>query len=97
MRMKNSFFEQKTSGRNLIPPEVFSVRDTLSDALRETASSDMDKVSARTGPLSIHARWFSHHPTFSLNFCISFSLDTFSMTPPRLLSFSSNRSYPLWI
>ncbi len=56
MRMKNSFFEQKTSGRNLIPPEVFSVRDTLSDALRETASSDMDKVSPRTGPLSIHAR-----------------------------------------
>ena len=40
---------------------------------------------------------FSVYPTFSLNFCISFSLVTFSITPPRLLSFSSNRSYPRWI
>ena len=35
---------------------------------------------------------FPAQPTFNLNFCISFSLLTFSIIPPRLLSFSSNLS-----
>src|SRR5699024_6250504 len=32
--------------------------------------------------------------TFSLNFWISFSLETFSISAPSSLNFSSNRSYP---
>ena len=57
-----------------------------------------DTLLAYSEKVNIHfIKTVSDQLTFSLNFWISFSLDTFSITPPRLRSFSSKRSYPLWI